>query len=91
MQELDLGESEALALALEIRADLILIDEAAGRAMAKRMGVPFIGVFGVLLEAKRSGLIGAVLPLLDRLQNDHGFYLSAPVRDEVLRLAGESS
>jgi len=89
LQSLDPGESEALALALEVRAAAILIDEAAGRAMAKQVGLPLVGVVGILLRAKQRGLIPLVGPLMDRLENDLGFFLSAKVRAEVLRLAGE--
>ena len=46
---------------------------------------------GVLLEAKGAGLIGALVPLLDRLQHEFRFYLAPAVRSEVIRLAGESS
>ncbi|HEY2157396.1 MAG TPA: DUF3368 domain-containing protein, partial [Isosphaeraceae bacterium] len=90
LEDLDLGESEALALALEIRADLILIDETAGRDRAKQVGLSAIGVLGVLLEAKRSSFIGDLLPLLDQLQDEYRFYLTPQVRAEVLRRAGET-
>lgn len=88
--DLDRGESEALALALEIQADLILMDEASARAKAKPLGLPVIGVLGVLLEGKQQGLIDALAPLIDALQNDYRFYLTPRVRSEVLRLAGEA-
>ena len=66
MQTLDPGESEALALALEIHADALLIDEAAGRAMAQEVGLRPIGVLGILLRAKQRNLIPELRPLLDR-------------------------
>lgn len=87
--ELDRGESEALALAIELAADLILIDEAAGRAVARREGIPVIGVLGVLLEARHRGLIGALAPLLDQLQTSHQFFISEKLRQQILRSAGE--
>lgn len=87
--ELDRGESEALALAIELEADLILMDERAGRAVARREGVEVIGVLGVILEAKHRGLIESVSPLLDQLQNHHQFFIGEQLRRQVLRAAGE--
>ena len=90
LQDLDLGGSEALALAIELTADLLLIDEVAGRARSKEIGLESIGVLGVLLEAKRAGLLDSISPLLDQLQWQHRFHLSKRVRSEVLRRAGEA-
>jgi uncharacterized protein len=87
---LDPGESEALALALELETLAILIDEAAGRAMAKRLGLLPIGVLGTLVRAKHRGLISVVGPLIDRLKRELGFFISESLRDEILRNAGES-
>ncbi len=89
--DLDLGESEALALALELGADLILMDEAAGRSMVKQVGLTTTGVLGILLEARQFGFLDALSPLLDRLRSEYRFYLTTSVQAEVLRLAGESS
>jgi predicted nucleic acid-binding protein len=87
---LDPGESEAIALAIELRAHLILIDEAAGRAMALKLGLSPLGVLGVLVRAKQRGLVGELKPLLDRLRDELDFFISARLRAEVLRLAGET-
>jgi predicted nucleic acid-binding protein len=67
-QTLGPGEAEAIILAEELHAEAILIDEAAGRAVAVQRGLRPIGVLGTLLRAKRRGLVPAVSPLLDRLQ-----------------------
>lgn len=90
MATLDPGESEALALALEFETLAILIDEAAGRAMARQLGMLPIGVLGTLVRAKQRGLTGAVGPLIDRLKSELGFFISTALRDEILRIAGES-
>lgn len=89
LESLDAGEAEALALAEEIKASAVLIDEAAGRASAVQNGLPVIGTLGILLRAKERGLIDAIRPLLDSLQKDLGFFIGASLRDFILQQAGE--
>ncbi len=55
--ELDIGEAEAIALALELEADQILIDESRGRAIAARLNLRYTGILGILIEVKSQGLI----------------------------------
>lgn len=59
---LDAGEVEAIALILEIGAELLLIDEHLGQETARHLGLRYIGLIGSLVEAKRRGLISAVKP-----------------------------
>ena len=87
--KLDPGETEALALAVEVKADVILIDEKRGRAAALSAGLRPVGVLGTLVEAKRAGLIRAVGPLIDRLQTELAFYVSEQLRRAVMQRAGE--
>ncbi len=83
------GEAEALALASALPADLLLVDEYAARRLARLRGVPTQGLLGVLVEAKRRGLLRAVAPLLDQLQAEVGFWVGVELRANVLRSVGE--
>jgi predicted nucleic acid-binding protein len=82
------GEAEAIVLASELGAELI-IDEADGRAEAKRRGIPTVGVLGVLVRCKQNGLIDSVMPPLRRLREELGFFLSEALLEEAKRMAGE--
>jgi predicted nucleic acid-binding protein len=84
---LDAGESEVLVLAQELKATAA-IDERRGRALADELGVPQTGTVGILLTAKRHGVISSVTPLLDLL-GARGVRLSARLYKEARRLAGE--
>lgn len=72
---LDKGEWEALSLAIELKANYLIIDERQGAAAAKDFHVPVVGLAGVLITAKKKGLVPAVKPLLDSLIQE-GFYLT---------------
>lgn len=86
--ELDEGEAEALALAAEHDARLILLDEKAGRQTAKKVGLTVKGIVGILLEAKEEGLIDVIKPLLMQLR-DNEIHLSKSLINNALQDAGE--
>ncbi len=83
-QTLDAGEAEAIALALETQADLLLIDERLGRLTAKHLGVTYTGLIGLFIEAKRKHLIATVKPNLDKLRQVAGFYISEALYQQIL-------
>ncbi len=88
-ERLDRGEAEAISLAVETSADLILIDEADGRREAQELGIVVTGLLGVLVRAKKQGLIPAVRPEINRLVLAADFWLGQDVINEALVLAGE--
>ena len=86
---LDRGEAETIALAMQSSAGLILMDERKGRRIAREIyGFAVVGTGRVLIEAKKSGLIPAVRPLIDQMR-DHGYWLSDRIVAEILRQAEE--
>ena len=87
--ELDDGEAEAIALAIELKADLVLMDERLGRNIASRSGQKCIGIMGLLMEAKHKGIIDSVKPVVDDLITKAGFWVSNGLYLKVLREAGE--
>ena len=84
------GESEAISLAIEVKARLLLLDDLAARRLAMGLHLPIIGTLGLLLAAKRNSLLKAVKPSLDKLLG-YEFRVSTELYDRVLRDAGETS
>ena len=66
---LDLGESEAIVLADSLSNSLLLMDERKGRQIAQSMGIKITGTLGILVQAKKFGLVNEIKPLLDSLLN----------------------
>lgn len=87
--DLHTGEIAALTLAIQIRADAVLIDERSGHAAARQLGIKTIGILGILLQAKAKGQLSSIRPVIDRLEREANFWIARPLRDQVLQLAGE--
>lgn len=88
---INLGETEAIILSLELKADLLLMDERLGRAVATSYGLNVAGLLGVLLLAKKQGLIPAIKPLIDQLIATADFRVSQKLYTTILQSADEVS
>jgi predicted nucleic acid-binding protein len=88
LADLDRGEAEVIALAQELGADLLIIDERLGRRHADRLGFAVTGTLGVLLRAKEQGFIAEVRPLIEELRRQ-GIHLAEPLVKRTLELANE--
>lgn len=85
----DIGEAEAIALAVENGADLLLLDDRIARRTADQYDLQFIGLLGVLLLAKRKNIIETVRPFLMRLREEAGFWISDTLVNRILQEADE--
>ena len=82
------GETQVLMLAMESADAVVVLDDGLARQLAEALGLRLTGTLGLLLDAKRAGIVPAVAPLLDQLQ-DLRFRLAPQTRSAVLKLAEE--
>jgi predicted nucleic acid-binding protein len=86
----NVGEAEAIALAVEVNATRLIIDERLGRQAAANQGLSITGIFGVLIAAKKQGLIPVVKPVMDNLISQANFRVSSQLYIDVLIAANEN-
>lgn len=89
MLTIDRGEAEAITLAKEKRAEILIIDERFARDIAHTIGLNYIGTLGVLREAKSKGLISNIKKHMNSLRTIAGFWISDDVYKEILKIEGE--
>lgn len=65
--DLGAGEREAIALAMETEADIVVLDDREGRRVARERDLPVTGTIGILIEARARDMIPSVRRELDRL------------------------
>jgi uncharacterized protein len=87
-RRLGAGEWAALALAIELRADWIILDDLPARRSAEAAGLNVIGTLGMLNTAKRAGLLKSIRPELDALVRT-SFFLGPQLYDQLLQATGE--
>ena len=90
LAELDEGEAESIALAVEIKADVIFLDERDARRAARSMGLKVLGTVGILIWARRTGRLPELRKELDALQENGRFRLSSSLVERALREVGEA-
>lgn len=88
LTQLDLGEAEAIILAQEVQAGLVLVDERKARAIAQRLNLEVVGTAGLLLLLKEQAVITEVRPLLNKLRA-LDFRLGDRVYNYIILQAGE--
>ncbi|MBK8564329.1 MAG: DUF3368 domain-containing protein [Saprospiraceae bacterium] len=86
---LDEGEAQAITLAIELSADWLIIDELKGRQTASMLSINIMGLGGVLLLAKREGVLSSVKNILDQILTQTSFRMSAALIDKILLAADE--
>jgi uncharacterized protein len=86
---LDPGESEAIALALATRADVLLMDEKRGREAARQNGLAVGGALGELLHARQAGMLSNLRSEINRLRTEAGFFVAADIEQFILSQVGE--
>jgi predicted nucleic acid-binding protein len=89
LRDLDNGEAETIALALELECERVVIDERDGRRFAQRHGLPVVGTIGLLVDAKNRGLLDKIKSDLDALRQKAGFFISEGLYREVMASVGE--
>jgi predicted nucleic acid-binding protein len=88
-RDLDDGEAEMIALAIEREAELVLADETEARRVAERYNLSKTGVIGLLIRARQAGQIPSLKTELDKLRNQGGFWIEQGLYERVLRAVGE--
>jgi hypothetical protein len=87
--ELDEGETEAIALAHQTGAEVVLLDERDARRAAKRLGLHVLGTIGLLIWAKRTGNITSLRDALNALGSQANFRFSQQLYEQALHAVGE--
>lgn len=90
LQDLHEGEAESIALAIELNAGIIILDETEARRSAEQHGLPVIGIIGILMQAKADGKVRSMRAELDRLHKTGNFWISKSLHQMILTNAGEN-
>ena len=88
-KDLHEGESETIALAVEKDSEVVFLDESEARGIARVYGLNITGVIGILIRAKREGMIPSLREELDKLRDEAGFWIGDDVYRNALCSSGE--
>ena len=86
--QVDAGEASAIALAAENQPSLLIIDDLKGRRLAQKLNLNITGTLGLILTAKKEGILPQIKPLFDRIQATN-FRISPYLLESILKQAGE--
>lgn len=86
--QIDKGESSAIALALEIPGSTVILDDYKARKIAGQLGITYTGTIGVIIKAKKKGILPSIKPILEKIKLTD-FRLSAEIELQALKEAGE--
>ena len=89
-KDLDVGESAAIALAIERKANLLLLDETDARNLAEFYNLTKTGVLGILMRAKKRNLIKQIKPMLEKLRIQAHFWIKPDLYNAILSEMGET-
>ena len=89
LKRLDQGEADSIILAMEMNADFLLMDEKKGRKIAKEIGLQVVGLIGILIQAKKNGLIHNLKSELQFLTSKLEFRMSKELIERALKEVGE--
>jgi uncharacterized protein len=84
-RDLDRGESEAIALALALNANWIILDERDGRKIAKSMGLQVTGILGVIIRASNNGQVSSLSDVINQLRQEAGFRIAPNLLTQILQ------
>jgi uncharacterized protein len=88
-RDLHQGESEAIALAIELVADKILLDEKEARQAARALDLNITGILGILLRGWHEGTIPSIKIVVERLQQEANFWIAPTLLTQILEESGE--
>ncbi len=87
-KNLHIGEVEAIALAKEVKADFVILDDKRARKLAEKEGLKVAGLLALVIIAKEKGIIKRVKPIVDDLKR-HSFFVGKDIYVEIMKLSGE--
>lgn len=88
-RNLDLGEAEALGLAVETKAEIVLLDETAARLRAAALGLRVTGALGILRKARNGGRVDSLKTEMERLRVEARFFIDPMLEKALLVSVGE--